>query len=321
MSGALLDVVVAKKRIEAEAIASFELVHPDGKDLPAFSAGSHIDLHIRAGLIRQYSLCNDPAERHRYLLGVLREADGTGGSAAMHDLVQEGDLVSISEPRNTFHLVEDAPFSLLLAGGIGVTPILCMAQRLARLGAAFEMHYCTRSRARGAFFDVLSQASFADRVQFHYDNGPKAQLLDMPALVGQRLDGAQLYVCGPPGFMDAVIKCSEQSWPKQTVHREYFSNDPQAGHADDAGFKVKIASSGDIIDVAPDQTIVEALAAHGISIPVSCEQGICGTCLTGVIEGEPEHRDSILTDEEHDANDEMTLCCSRSKSDLLVLDL
>lgn len=317
----LLKVKVAKKTIEADDIASFELVHPKGESLPAFTAGSHIDLHIREGLIRQYSLCNDPAENHRYLLGVLKEPISTGGSIAMHENVQEGDTVEVSQPRNSFHLIEEADYSLLLAGGIGVTPILAMAQRLVTLGKKFDMHYCTRSRARCAFHDMLQNSSYTERVHIHFDDGPKEQLLEIPGLLKEYPAGANVYVCGPKGFMDVVISNAEQHWPAGTVHREYFSADPQAGHDDDDSFEVKIASTGETYTIPSDQSIVEALLEHDIEIPVSCEQGICGTCLTPVIEGTPDHRDLFLSSAEHEANDQMTLCCSRSKSDILVLDL
>ena len=239
----------------------------------------------------------------------------------MHEQVQEGDTVQISQPRNSFHLVEEAEYSLLLAGGIGVTPILAMAQRLAALGKNFDMHYCTRSRERCAFFDFLQTSPFAEKVHLHFDNGPKEQLLDIPSLLKVYPEGANVYVCGPSGFMDVVISNAEQHWPTGTVHREYFSADPKTGHNDDVSFEVRLASSGETFTIAAEQSIVEALLEHNIEIPVSCEQDICGTCLTPVLEGTPDHRDLFLSDAEHEANNQMTPCCSRAKSKLLVLDL
>ena len=320
MTNELMKVVVSRKTREAEDICSFELVHPEGNSLPAFSPGSHIDVHISEQLLRQYSLCNDPAETHRYVLGVLREPESSGGSIAMHENVQEGQEIQISYPRNNFHLEEDAGYSLLLGGGIGITPILSMARKLAASGRNFEMHYCTRSKERCAFHDEISRSAFADKVNFHFDDGPEDQLLDIPALLQTRPEDARLYVCGPKGFMDAVISNAEKSWPADTIHREYFSADPSAGKEDDS-FAVRINSSGELIQVPADLTIVEALLEKGIEIPVSCEQGICGTCLTRIIEGTPEHRDLFLSDAEHEANDQMTPCCSRALSDILVLDL
>lgn len=316
----LLTVKVVSKVIEADSTASFELVDPHGGDLPEFTAGSHIDVHSGDSLIRQFSLCNDPRERQRYWLGVLRELDGRGGSAAMHDKVNVGDSLQISPPRNNFQLNEDAPHSLLLAGGIGVTPILCMVQRLQALGGNFAMHYCTRTRARTAFHDFIKASSFADKVEFHFDDAAKEQLLDIPGVLGVQPEGTNIYVCGPKPFMDIVIATAEQTYASAAIHREYFTAEP-IDHSTDGSFEVKLESSGVVYTIPADKSIVDALAEHGIEIPVSCEQGICGTCLTGVLEGEPEHNDSFMTDDEHAANKEMTLCCSRAKSARLVLDL
>lgn len=321
MTAELLQVKVARKEIVAQDIASYELVSANGSDLPEFTAGSHIDVHLGDDLLRQYSLCNSPGEKHRYCLGVLRTMDSKGGSIAMHDQVNEGDLIQISKPRNSFHLLEDGRFSLLLAGGIGVTPILCMAQRLHEIGADFEMHYCTRSRDRTAFQELLAGSAFSDRVTFHFDDGAKEQLLDIPGILGAHAKDSNLYVCGPGGFMDAVIQSAEKTWPAGRVHREYFSADPRAGHDDDGSFIVKLASSGKEFVIPAEKTIVDVLHENDIEIPVSCEQGICGTCMTDVVEGVPEHRDLYMTDAEKAANNKMTPCCSRAESETIVLDL
>jgi len=321
MSNDLLTVKVNKKTTEADGIVSFELVDPDGADLPRFTAGSHVDVYVADAPMRQYSLCNDPAERNRYLLGVLREMDGRGGSAAMHDRVGAGDLLEISQPRNNFELREDAAFSLLLAGGIGVTPVLAMAQRLHALNKDFAMHYCTRTRGRTAFYDFINGSSFGKHVEFHFDDGPVNQLLDIPATLATQHDDTDLYVCGPTAFMDIVIAEASKHWRDEAIRREYFTADPDLLQDDDGSFKVKFGSTGAVYVIPGDKSIVDALAEQGVEIPVSCEQGICGTCLTGVLEGEPDHRDAFLTNDEHTANDQMTLCCSRSKGPLLVLDL
>jgi len=316
-----LKVRVTARKTEAEGICSFELAAADGQPLPAFGAGSHVDVLLPNGITRQYSLCNDPAETHRYLIAVLREPSSRGGSQALHDQVQEGTELEISPPRNHFALAHEARRSLLLAGGIGVTPILCMAERLAVTGAAFDLHYCARTPARAAFVDRMKQAPFADRVQFHFDDGEPAQQLDMKALLKAPEAGVHLYVCGPKGFMDAVLATARGSgWPEDQIHYEFFGADvaPQDG---DAAFDVKLASSGRVIRIAADQTIAVALDEAGVIVPVSCEQGVCGTCLTGVIEGEPDHRDQFLTDDERAAKDQILVCCSRSKSPVLVLDL
>ena len=316
-----LHVRVAHKWTEAQDICAFELVNADGGALPAFSAGSHIDVHLPNGLTRQYSLCNDPTEMHRYQLGVLRDAASRGGSNAMHELVQAGDVLPISGPKNHFPLAHEAGRSLLLAGGIGVTPILCMAERLAITGANFEMHYCTRSRERTAFAERIAASAFAQHVQFHFDDGEAAQKLDIAALLATPVAGTHLYVCGPKGFMDAVLGTARaRGWPEPQIHYEFFAADP-VQHDADASFEVRLASSGRIVVVPKDRTVVQALAEAGVEVATSCEQGVCGTCLTRVLEGVPDHRDLYLTPEEQAANDQFTPCCSRAKTPRLVLDL
>ncbi|HBH39127.1 MAG TPA: oxidoreductase [Curvibacter sp.] len=316
-----LQVRVARKAAEAQDIVTLELVAADGSALPAFSAGSHIDVQLPNGFTRQYSLCNDPQETHRYQIGVLRDAASRGGSAAVHDLLKEGDVLTISAPRNHFGLAHEAKKHLLLAGGIGVTPILCMAERLANTGGDFAMHYATRAPERTAFRQRIAASAFAARVQFHYDNGDAAQKLDLQALLSQPEAGTHLYVCGPKGFMDAVLNTARAAgWPEAQIHYEFFGAEVAKSDSD-ASFEVKLASSGRIVMVPKDQTVVQALAAAGVDIMISCEQGVCGTCLTRVLEGVPDHKDSYLTPEEQAANDQFTPCCSRSKTPQLVLDL
>jgi vanillate O-demethylase ferredoxin subunit len=315
-----LVVQVRRKRAEALGIASFELARPDGAPLPAFSAGSHIDVKLPGGLTRQYSLCNDDAERHRYRIAVLRDAASRGGSVAMHDTVAEGDLLEISLPRNHFPLLR-ARRTLLFAGGIGVTPLLCMAQRLAATGADFHLHYCTRSPEHTAFREEIAASPFAAHVSFHHDNGPADQKLDARAVLAQPQPGVDVYVCGPKGFIDHVTGVArEQGWPGEHVHVEHFGAPPADGTGDRA-FRVQIASSGQVHEVPAGQTVVQALQAHGIEIPVSCEQGVCGTCITRVLAGECDHRDLYFSDEEKARHDQFTPCCSRARSPLLVLDL
>lgn len=315
-----LTVKVLRKTQEATDICSFELARVDGQPLPAFSAGSHIDVQIPGGLTRQYSLCNDDNESHRYRIAVLRDAASRGGSAGMHDAVHEGDLLTISTPRNHFPLVR-AERSLLLAGGIGVTPLLSMAQRLAAIGADFELHYCTRSADRTAFRAEIAASPYAHRVHWHLDDGDAGQKLDAAALLAAPQAGTHVYICGPAGFIAHVVGATEaQGWDKTHVHLEYFGAAPQ-DTAGDGSFEVRIASSGKTYTVAKDQSVVQALAAHDIEILTSCEQGVCGTCITRVLQGECEHRDLYFTDAEKAAHDQFTPCCSRAKSPLLVLDL
>ncbi|MCK0745206.1 PDR/VanB family oxidoreductase [Chromohalobacter nigrandesensis] len=315
-----LFVRVTQKHLEAEDIVSYELADPHGRPLPAFSAGAHVDVRVKEGVIRQYSLCGHPEERDRYFIGVLREPSSRGGSVAMHDEIEEGDLLQISAPKNHFPL-EPAKRSVLFAGGIGVTPILCMAERLSHTKAEFEMHYCARSRTRMAFANRLEQSAYADHVHFYCDDTPEAGKLDVANITGEPDDDTHIYVCGPGGFIEHVMStCKAQGWPSSQLHTEYFSG-VETTSEDDESFDVKIASSGATFSVPKDKSVYEVLSENGVEIMVSCEQGVCGTCLTRVLEGEPDHRDLYLDDDEHAANDQFTPCCSRAKSKTLVLDL
>ncbi|MFZ3205360.1 MAG: PDR/VanB family oxidoreductase [Pseudomonas sp.] len=317
----MIEVSVVARNNQAQDICSFELARSDGAPLPAFIAGAHIDVHLPGGLIRQYSLCNPPWENRSYLIGVLKDPASRGGSKAMHERMQVGQKLLISEPRNLFPLSENAQCSLLFAGGIGITPILCVAERLHRLGADFQLHYCARSADHAAFVERLQAAPVAERVQLHFDDGPAAQRLDAAALLANPAADTHLYVCGPGGYMEHVLNTAKtQGWADERAHREYFAAAP-VNHENDGSFSVQLHSSGQIIQIPADQSVAEALEACGIDIPLSCEQGICGTCLTRVLAGEPEHRDLFLTEAEQAQNDQFTPCCSRAKSPLLVLDL
>jgi vanillate O-demethylase ferredoxin subunit len=311
---------VVKKSAEAEGICSFELAPEPGQQLPAFSAGAHIDVHVGAGLVRQYSLCNDPADPQRWRIAVLREPSSRGGSAGMHERLHVGDAIRVSPPRHLFSLAPEG-HSLLLAGGIGVTPILSMARALHRTGRSFEMHYCARTTARMAFRAEIEAASFARQVSFHVDDGPEAQKLDADATLRRAAPGTHLYVCGPGGFMDHVLGTARRlGWPDARLHREYFAAGPVDTTADGV-FEVQLARRNKRCLVPADKTVLEVLLAEGIDVPSSCEAGVCGTCLTRVLGGTPDHRDTFLTDDERRANDQFTPCCSRSKTPVLVLDL
>ena len=323
----LLTVRLARKRPEAADIMSFELVAVDGGALPAFEAGAHIDVHLPASagaIVRPYSLCNSPQETHRYLLGVLREPASRGGSVAMHDALVEGQTLQISAPRNHFALAAAAPaapHSLLLAGGIGITPLLAMAEQLHADGAQFELHYAARNAARAAFLPRLLAAPWLGQVRLHLDDGDADQRLDLPALLAAPAAGAQLYVCGPAGFIDAVLAAARAAgWPEASLHSERFGA-VLVQHDSDAAFEVQLGRDGRVVPVSPGQTVVQALALAGVVLPTSCEQGVCGTCLTRVLAGQPDHRDHYLTPEEQAAGDQFLPCCSRSCSPLLVLDL
>ncbi len=317
----LLRVVVTSKTLEAVGICSFELTEEHGEILPSFSAGSHIDVHIPGGFVRQYSLCNDSSETHRYLIAVLEEQGGRGGSAAMHALVKVGDVLSISVPKNHFSLASGTHKSCLLAGGIGVTPILCMAERLHKLKSEFQVHYAARSLERTAFRGRILESQYASRVSFHFDDGDAIQKLDISGLLGALEEGTHLYVCGPKGFMDGVLRAaSELNWPESQVHYEFFAADIKP-KASDGSFEVQIASSGRVVVIPAEKSVTQVLEKVGIKILTACEQGICGTCLTRVLQGIPDHRDMYLSSTEQKANDQFLPCCSRAKSDRLVLDL
>jgi vanillate monooxygenase ferredoxin subunit len=317
-----LTVRVAHKRREALDICSLELVPvTEHSHLPAFTAGAHLDVHLPNGLVRQYSLCNPPAQSDRYLIAVLRDAASRGGSQAVHDAVAAGSTLQVSVPKNHFPLAEVAPHHLLLAGGIGITPMLAMAETLSVSGQSFELHHATRSRERTAFMDRLAAAPYASRVTHHFDDGEPAQRLDIATTLGSAPKDAHLYVCGPQGFMDAVLGAARSSgWPEVRLHYEFFGAAP-VDTSGDGSFEVEIASSGRVIPVKADQTALAALIDAGVDVPMSCEQGVCGTCLTGVKSGTPDHRDHYLTPEEQAANDQFLPCCSRAKSARLVLDL
>ncbi|VFU16578.1 PDR/VanB family oxidoreductase [Methylocella tundrae] len=315
---------VVSKTAEAEDVTSFELADPNGAPLEHFSAGAHIDVEVKPGLVRQYSLCNDAREPNRYLIAVLREPASRGGSSTLTDAVQVGAELRVGAPRNLFALDPAAERVVLMAGGIGITPILCMAERLAVVHTPFEMHYCARSLRRTAFFDRIQSSAFADRVHFHFDEAP-ATLIDMADAVKQKGERDHLYVCGPSGFINAVMGAAASAgWDPLRLHREYFAAAAAVAEAQpgqNRPFEIELASSGARFTVPADRSVIEVLAENGVEVPMSCEQGICGTCLTRVLSGVPYHRDSFMTDQEHVRNDKFTPCCSRSKTDLLVLDL
>ncbi|WP_426400531.1 PDR/VanB family oxidoreductase [Ralstonia sp. R-29] len=314
-----MQVIVLSKADTAQDIVTFELAAPDGNALPPFSAGAHIDVHV-GDMVRQYSLCNRPGETHRYQIGVLRDANSRGGSVAMHALAV-GDTLEISAPKNHFPLAAEARHSILLAGGIGVTPLLAMAEQLAAEAASFALHYATRSAERTAFRDRLAAAHLAPHTRCYVDDAPQDGRLDLAALLSQPDAGAHVYVCGPAGFIDAALhQARVQGWPEANLHREYFgAAKPAAGETDGSAFEVRLAHSGKTMTVRAGETVVDVLRSCGIDWPTSCEQGVCGTCLTKVLQGEAQHHDNYLTEEER-AGGCFLPCVSRA-SGLLVLDI
>ncbi|WP_342451243.1 PDR/VanB family oxidoreductase [Piscinibacter koreensis] len=308
-------------REEAIDIKSFELVGADEEALPLFTPGSHIDVHVAPGLVRQYSLCNAPSETDCYRIAVKRESDSRGGSSFLHSSLCVGDVIEIGAPRNNFALKPPRGPVLLVGAGIGVTPLLSMALHLQEEGAAYSLHYFTRSIAHTAFHSLLSERRFLGRVDFHYATEPDAVRAYLRRLLWNRPEGAELYLCGPRPFMDLVESTAASTWPPDSVHLEYFSAGTAALAGPRDSFIIRLARTGGEHLVGADQTIAGVLRDAGVAIETSCEQGVCGTCLTGVLSGVPDHRDVFLTDEEQAAGDKIMCCVSRAKTAVLELDI
>ncbi|NPT56953.1 2Fe-2S iron-sulfur cluster binding domain-containing protein [Paraburkholderia sp. 5N] len=304
--------------VEAADIRSIELVGANGRSLAPFEAGAHVDVHL-GELIRQYSLINATDVDGSYRIAIKLEPNSRGGSRLMHALA-EGETLKIGLPRNNFALDLDAAHSVLLAGGIGITPLLGMAYQLLARGNSFSFDYFARSSDRVAFAEEIRSTAFAPRTQIHLGLiGDEVQ-----RALATRLDAvspnAHVYTCGPAPFMRAVREAVTAK-PGLVLHLEYFAAEPPAQDLKAGAFHVRLAKSGTTIPVNASQTIVESLRTAGIEIETSCEQGICGTCLTAVLAGRPDHRDMMLTEEEQKAGDCMLICVSRSLDAELVLDL
>jgi vanillate O-demethylase ferredoxin subunit len=301
---------------ETAAVRLIDLRDPDGGALPPFQPGAHVDLKLNGGLGRSYSLVGDPADGSRYLLGVQRDPQSRGGSRYLHDRARVGELVEVSPPANTFPLAEDAAVSVFIAGGIGITPILPMLDRLAALGRPFVLYYGVRDRNTLPFRSRL--AGRGDRVRTAFSREPGGRRLDIAAIVDAAPAEAELYCCGPRGMLDAFAKATAGRDPAR-IHVEHFSAVEPA--AVDGGFEVVLARSGRSVAVPPGRTILEALNAAGIEPKCSCVQGVCGTCETRVLDGVPDHRDVILTPGERADGGTMMICVSGAKTARLVLDL
>jgi vanillate O-demethylase ferredoxin subunit len=313
------NVLVRRLCAEAADVKSFELVAADGQRLQPFEAGAHIDLHLGDGLIRQYSLINTTDTDGSYRIAVKLEPASRGGSERMHRIA-EGDVLSVSLPRNNFPLDAGAGHTVLLAGGIGITPLLGMAYRLAAEGASFSLDYFARSRDALAFESEIVRESFGARCRFHLGADGEATRVELASRIDALPAGAHIFACGPAPFMTAVRDLVAAK-PGPVLHLEYFAADPVLAALPAGSFQVKLARSGRTVMVASDQTIVEALNAAGVEVATSCEQGVCGTCLTTVLAGRPDHRDMLLTEEEQQAGDRMLLCVSRCFDPELLLDL
>jgi ferredoxin-NADP reductase len=306
---------VAAKQVQADGVVTLELAAPSGGRLRDWTPGSHIDLVLPTGATRQYSLCGNRFDASTYRVGVLREPAGRGGSAYVHDELAVGDLVGVGGPRNNFPLVPAEQY-LFVAGGIGITPLLPMIAQADLLGADWRLLYGGRRRASMAFLDEL--APHGERVLLRPED--EFGLLDLRSFLGKPRDGVRLYCCGPAPLL-AAMESVTADWPPHVLRTERFVADERGAPVRNAPFEVELARTGVTVTVTPDATVLDAVGQVGIDVLSSCRQGICGTCETTVLAGEPDHRDSLLDDDERAAGDCMYLCVSRSCSDRLVLDL
>jgi phthalate 4,5-dioxygenase reductase component len=301
----------------AEGIRSFELVQPDASELPAFTPGSHVKVQTPSGALRKYSLCNDPAERHRYVITVKRDDHGQGGSVSMHEQAREGTTLPTSLPDNAFPLVEAAKSYLFIAGGIGITPIISMIRSFGELPPApWKLIYLTRSPQTTAFAEELGLPEWKRSVKIHHDHGDLSNSFDLwPAL--EKPNTAHVYCCGPRPLMESVRDMTGH-WSPKNIHFESF-NEGGGVKADDKPFRVRLARSAREFDVPVGKSILSTLREHGCQAPSFCESGTCGTCRTSLLEGEADHRDMVLMPEE--MAHQIMICVSRAKSPALVLDL
>jgi ferredoxin-NADP reductase len=314
-----MKVRIADLRDEATDIRSYRLESAtSGHDLPLYTAGSHVDVTISDGVVRQYSLCSDPDDHSHYRIGVQKDAKSTGGSLTIFATFESGQTIEISEPRNHFKLDESGLEFMLIGGGIGVTPILSMAQRLARIGKKFNVFYLARSEDRFAFSQRLAEPDLAVHVQRHND-----EIHGMPnlaAMIGPYRSGRRVYCCGPAPMM-AAVRAACADWPAKSCVFEHFTKDGAPEAEANSAFEIQIGRNGPVYSVGRDESIAQVLSANGVSIKTQCTRGLCGTCEVGLLEGEVEHRDMVLDDNEKADNTCLMVCVSRAASGRLVLDL
>lgn len=319
-SPVFMSLSVTRAEPAARGIQCFELRHPDGAELPPFTAGAHVAVRTPSGALRQYSLAGDPADRSRYLIAVKREGNGRGGSLSLVDGVRAGQTLEVGLPQNLFELDARARSFVLIAGGIGITPFMSMARQLLAEGTRpFTLYYLTRDPESSAFLDELGGADFAPHVVLHHDGGDPSRGYDLWPVLEKpgSTQGRHVYCCGPAPLMEAVRDMTGH-WPSSAVHFESFGADTRP-HADDQPFEVRLERSGRIFQVPVGRSILDELRAQGVSVSSSCESGTCGSCKTGLLDGEADHRDLVLMDEEK--KDHIMVCVSRAKSPCLVLDL
>lgn len=317
-----MKLIVDKIINETPEIRSFRIVKANGEPLPAYEPGAHIDVTGPTGVMRQYSLCGPLDDHTGYTFAVKNEANSRGGSRALHDAVVVGTELEIGEPRNLFALEPNADAYILVGAGIGITPLLSMAYRLHEKKANFTVHYFTRSEEHTAFYALMKAAPFADNIVFHHGIHTEDMNTALTSILTVTNAHAQVYTCGPEGFMEAVVTVASQTRPDDFIHLEHFqAAEPVANAETDGAFEVELASTGQVFKIPANIPIVDVLLEAGITIDTSCKEGICGTCIIPVLEGEPDHRDNCLSKKEKAANDQICTCVSRAKSSKLLLDL
>lgn len=317
-----LEVFVKAIVNEALGINSWELRSAAGQDLPPFTAGAHVDLMLSNGLVRSYSICNAQHERDRYIVTVFKDPASRGGSKLIHDAIRAGDRLKITAPRNNFPLLENVDHSVFIAGGIGITPIYSMLQRLEELGRSWELHYTTRSQEVCAFRKELQELDLQKpgRVNFYFSRKSGPRLNDIASLIDRCPQDAHYYCCGPISMIRSFeIAASAAGRGREQTHVEYFA--PAEPIATEGGFTVTLRRSGKSFVIPPGKTILDELRDNHVPVPFSCSQGTCGTCEMKVIDGIPDHRDAVLTPAEKASNRTIMICCSGSKTPNLVLDL
>lgn len=307
----------------AENIRLYTLTAVDTAALPGFSAGAHVDLLLDNGMTRQYSLCSDPNNSSQYQIAVQYESEGRGGSAYIHQHLKQDDEIQINPPRNHFQLDHSAERYVLIAGGIGITPIMLMAFELQLQGKDFELHYLCRGIEQAAFSDLL-HFKLKEKVHFHFSQagteGQSGQRLDLDDLFAGQPENTQVYICGSERLLQGVLSAAEKC-DQVTVNFERFSAAPEVDGQTNDAFEIEFASSGKVVQVAPEQSLLEVLRSEGHNIETMCEEGLCGSCEVNLLEGEAEHRDSVLTEDEKAEQSVLMVCCSRARSKRLVLDL
>ena len=319
VSETTLNLLIQQIRLEGEGTTSFDLVFADERKLPPFAAGAHVNVQIPGGLRRSYSLVNTPSDRTRYRIAVKREPDSLGGSAWLHEKARVGMALQVSLPLNDMTLVEEAPLSVFIAGGIGITPMLSMIERLVELGRPWQLHYSARTPRQMAFRQALKEleANGLGQVHLHFTGDGEGRL-DINQIAHNAPPDAHLYACGPASLIDGFITATQARHPK-TAHYERFSAAQEA--ATTGGFELQLLRDGRTLQVPEGKSILDVLLDANVNVEYACTQGVCGTCRVGVKGGVPDHRDDCLSDEEKAANDTIITCCSGSRSATLVLDL